>query len=166
MAILTWGGTMIRRARPDEATWALETVRAAFQLYVPRMGREPGPMRRDYAQPIAQGLLYVREHEGRPVGLMEIGLEPGALGVKRLAVAPSEQGRGHGRALLDYAESEARRLGLPFIRLVTNAAMTENFGLYRHLGFHETHRDAEGYVHFEKSVAVARSTHAPPTSSG
>ena len=58
---------MIRRARPDEATWALATMREAFQLYVPRMGREPGPMRTDYAQSIAQGLLYVREHEGRPV---------------------------------------------------------------------------------------------------
>ena len=142
---------MIRRARADEATWVRETVRAAFQMYVQRMGREPGL--RDCVQPIAEGWLYVREHEGRPVGMIEIGLEPGALSVKRLAVAPSEQGRGHGRALMDYAESEARRLGLPFVRLLTNAAMTENFGLYRHLGFRETHRDAAGYVHFEKAAA-------------
>src|SRR5215469_14529331 len=105
---------MIRQARPDEATWVLETVRAAFQLYVPRMGREPGPMRRDYAKPIAQGLIYVREHEGRRVGWVEIGLEPDALIVQRLAVVPAEQGRGHGRALMDYAESEAHRHGLPF----------------------------------------------------
>jgi len=134
-------------------------MREAFQLYVPRMGREPGPMRTDYAQSIAQGLLYVREHEGRPVGLIEISLEPGALRVKRLAVALSEQGRGHGRALLDYAESEARRLELPLIRLYTNTVMTENFPLYRDLGYRETHRDGEGHVHFEKSIAPARSKH-------
>jgi len=59
--------------------------------------------------------------------------------------------------LIDYAESEARRLGLPFIRLLTNAAMTENLSYYPHLGFRETHRDAEGHVHFEKSIAPARS---------
>jgi GNAT superfamily N-acetyltransferase len=148
---------MVRRGRPDEATWVLETVRAAFQLYVPRMGREPGPMRRDYAQPIAEGRLYVQEHEQRRVGVIEIGLEPDALVVHRLAVAPVEQGHGHGRALMDYAESEARRLGLPLIRLVTNAAMTENLTYYPRLGYRETHRDAEGYVHFEKSIGPVTS---------
>ena len=69
---------------------------------------------------------------------------------------PDRQGRGFGRALLGFAEIEARRLGLTELRLYTHEKMTENIALYERLGFTETGRGREaGYdrVFMRKLVA-------------
>jgi ribosomal protein S18 acetylase RimI-like enzyme len=55
----------------------------------------------------------------------------------------ARQGRGVGRALIDHAVREARRHGLPALRLYTNAAMHENLAMYERMGFVETHRATE-----------------------
>jgi GNAT superfamily N-acetyltransferase len=60
--------------------------------------------------------------------------------VDNVAVAPRLQGRGYGRALLAFAEDEARRRGLAEIRLHTNAAMADNLLMYPKLGYTETER--------------------------
>ncbi len=63
-----------------------------------------------------------------------------------IAVLPDWQGKGHGRALIEFAESEARRRGWQELRLYTHALMTENIALYRRIGFTETRRVSEmGY---------------------
>jgi ribosomal protein S18 acetylase RimI-like enzyme len=64
--------------------------------------------------------------------------------VNNVAVAPAFQGRGHGRALLSFAEAEARRRGLPEVRLHTNAAMADNIIMYPRLGYVETGRETQG----------------------
>jgi hypothetical protein len=54
-----------------------------------------------------------------------------------------------------FAEEEARRLGLPALRLYTNAAMTENLRFYPLLGFRRTgarHENGFDRVYFEKRV--------------
>jgi hypothetical protein len=56
---------------------------------------------------------------------------------------------------LACAESLAADLGLPELRLYTNAAMTENLKLYPRLGYGETGRHSErGFerVYFSKSL--------------
>ena len=56
------------------------------------------------------------------------------------------QGHGVGRRLIEFAESEARRLGHTELRLYTHVTMTENIALYSRLGFVETGRGREaGY---------------------
>jgi len=60
-----------------------------------------------------------------------------------VAVLPWKQGHGIGRALLSFADAEARRRGLPAIELYTNVAMTENLALYLRLGYVETERREE-----------------------
>jgi ribosomal protein S18 acetylase RimI-like enzyme len=146
---------MIRPARPDEAEWARALVRRAYALYVPRMGQEPAPMLADYGALIAAGEVHVLEHEGTRLGLIVLRAEPEALFVENIAVDPTLHGKGHGRALLDFAEREARRLGLAAIQLYTNAMMTENLAYYPRLGFRVTdRREEDGYqrVFFEKRV--------------
>jgi ribosomal protein S18 acetylase RimI-like enzyme len=64
--------------------------------------------------------------------------------VNNVAVAPACQGQGRGRALLAFAEDEARRRGLPEIRLHTNAAMAGNIVMYPRLGYTETGRETRG----------------------
>ena len=145
----------IRLARREEAEWAKALVRRAYALYVPRMGQEPAPMLADYGALIEAGELKLLEEAGRPVALIVLRPEEDALFVENIAVDPQAQGKGYGRALLAFAEDEARRLGLTAIRLYTNAAMTENLAYYPRLGFRETdRREEDGYnrVFFEKRV--------------
>ena len=109
----------------------------------------------DYAALIDAGELQVLEEAGSPVALIVLRPDAEAIFVENIAVDPQAQGKGHGRALLAFAEDEARRLGLTAIRLYTNAAMTENLAYYPRLGFRETdRREEDGYnrVFFEKRV--------------
>ncbi|HKX07383.1 MAG TPA: GNAT family N-acetyltransferase [Stellaceae bacterium] len=146
---------MIRPARPTDADWARALVRRAYALYVPRMGKEPAPMLADYAALIASGEVHVLEDAGAPAALIVIYPKDDALFIENIAVDPSAQRKGHGRALIAFAEREAGRLGREFLRLYTNARMTENLTYYASLGFRETERrEEDGYsrVFFEKAV--------------
>src|ERR1051326_5047539 len=146
---------MIRPAHANDAEWARALVRRAYALYVPRMGKEPAPMLADYGALITAGEGYVLEDAGVPGGLIGIYPKEDALFIENTAVDPSAQRKGHGRTLLAFAEREAQRLGLKFLRLYTNAAMTEILTYYPRLGFSETERrEEDGYkrVFFEKRV--------------
>ena len=131
---------LIRKARADEAGRIGEIARAAYLKYVPRIGREPAPMRADFAAEIAAARVVVVEAGDTVAGYMIAWPEADAYFIDSIAVDPAGQGRGFGRHLMDHAEREARRHGLAAIRLYTNAAMSENLSLYEHLGFVETHR--------------------------
>jgi GNAT superfamily N-acetyltransferase len=73
-----------------------ELARAAYQHYVPRIGREPMPMTADYDAAVAGGHAWVAEEGGRIVALLV--LEPAAdhLLIENLAVDPDRQGSGLG----------------------------------------------------------------------
>jgi hypothetical protein len=45
---------IMRMAQPQDAQGLAECVAAAYQRYVPRTGKPPGPMLADYAEEIAQ----------------------------------------------------------------------------------------------------------------
>lgn len=146
---------MIRPARAADADWARALVRRAYALYVPRMGKEPAPMLADYGALIAAGEVHVLEDAGAPAALIVIYPKDDALFLENIAVDPAAQGKGHGRALIAFAEREAQRLGLKFLRLYTHIRMTENLTYYPSLGFRETERrEEDGYsrVFFEKRV--------------
>ena len=131
-------------------------VRAAYRKYVPRMGKEPGPMLADFESQVAAGQVTVLESAGRVRGLIVMFPQADHLFVENVAVWPDEQGHGYGRRLLLHAESEARRLGLGEIRLYTEVRMTENLDFYPAIGYEETGRCVEsGYrrVYFRKRLA-------------
>lgn len=148
---------MIRPARPEDADAARQLVLDAYGRYVARMGKPPGPMLDDYDRRIADGQAWVLEKDGRLAGVLVLEDAPGgALLLDNVAVAPSAQGNGHGRALMAFAEEEARRRGCTELRLYTNVLMVENIALYGRLGFQETGRVSEkGYerVYMAKVLA-------------
>lgn len=158
----------IRRAEPTDLAAIERIITAAFTPYIPRLGRPPGVMKNDYAAFIAAGAAFVRmgdpvgtaggerlngssdgpaaergSGEGPVEGVIVLVDEEDVLYVDTLGVDPAAHGRGHGRALLDFAAGEARRRGFPALRLCTNLVMHENLTFYRHLGWRETHRGTQ-----------------------
>ena len=148
---------MIRPARPEDAEAVRQLLRDAYSHYIARLGKPPGPMLDDYGRRIADRQTWVLEGDGALAGLLVLeDDEGGALLLVNVAVAPLAQGKGHGRALIAFAEAEALRRGSKKIRLYTHVLMTENLALYRRLGFRETGRVSErGYdrVHMAEVLA-------------
>lgn len=146
----------IRQARPAEQAAIEALVEAAYAVYLPRMGRRPGPMDDDYAARIAAGQAWVVPGpEGAPLALLVLEAGDGFLLVDNLAVAEAGRGQGLARRLLDFAAAEARRLGYPELQLYTHETMTENQAIYRHLGWELYRRAREkGFerVYFRKPV--------------
>jgi N-acetylglutamate synthase-like GNAT family acetyltransferase len=145
----------IRPARPDDIRSVRLLVRDAYAVYVPRIGREPAPMRADYEALVAEGAVWVPLDEGAIVGVLVLRPQPDGLLLENVAVAPAWQGRGVGRVLMAFAEQRAAELRLPKVRLYTNALMTENLSFYPALGYLEVdRRHDEGFnrVFFEKDI--------------
>ena len=129
-----------------EADAVHNVVDAAYRHYIARMGKPPGPMLDDYAARIAGGQTWVVEDAGAIVGILVLEETAEGFLLDNIAVSPEGQGKGFGRALIEFAEDEARRRGFGDIRLYTHEKMTENIALYTRIGFVETHRISEkGY---------------------
>ena len=77
------------------------------------------------------------DQDGEAVGCG--GIRPldddGAAELKRMYIAPSARGSGHGARLLTALEGEARRLGYARLRLDTAAELHEAQALYRRSGY-------------------------------
>ncbi len=134
---------MIRLALPEEADTIRDIVHAAYRDYIPRIGKPPGPMLDDYERRVAKGQAWVLEDTGRIIGILVLEQTAEGFLLDNVAVAPHAQGGGYGRALIAFAEAEARRRGYREIHLYTHALMTENQALYKRLGFAETGRITE-----------------------
>lgn len=124
-----------RQAGADDASAIAALVRAAYARWVPVIGREPMPMRVDYAEALTRHRIDLVEAEGALVGLIETLQHPDHLWIENIAVSPQSQGRGHGRALLAHAETLARAAGCAELRLLTNAAFASNVALYQKSGY-------------------------------
>lgn len=134
---------MIRPAHAGEADALAALVARAYAAYVPLLGRRPAPMDDDYAARVAAGQAHVLERNGAAAGLIVLEERDDHLWVDNVAVEPSLHGQGLGRALLAFAEGEARRLRLPELRLLTNERMERNLAFYAQLGFREAGRREE-----------------------
>ncbi|WP_425405517.1 GNAT family N-acetyltransferase [Hwanghaeella sp.] len=143
----------IRPARAGDLDAVRRCAVAAYEIYVDRIGRKPAPMVADFDAASTSGELYVLQVGDAIHGFIVLFPRAGHIFVENVAVDPAQQGRGYGRRLLDFAEAEARRLGLPALELYTNAKMTENLALYPRVGYLETGRRTEdGFdrVYFRK----------------
>ena len=89
----------------------------------------------DYAVAVVAHRVDLLVADETIVGLVELVLRPGDLLIENVAVSPSHQGRGHGRALIARAEAVASEAGRPAVRLYTNALFVENVRFYRELGY-------------------------------
>jgi GNAT superfamily N-acetyltransferase len=137
---------IVRPARLSDADAVAGCVTAAFSPYIERIGKPPAPMLLDFPALIAESKLWVAELAGRVVGvLVQYETEAGFY-IDTVAARPELHGRGIGRALLLFAESEAARRGYRSLYLCTNLKMTENQAFYPKIGYVEYERKLDqGY---------------------
>ncbi|OPF82129.1 N-acetyltransferase [Streptomyces antioxidans] len=143
----------IRPATAADADTVKAVIDAAYRPYIARIGLRPAPMDADHAADIAAGRVFVT---GDPVvGVLVLVAGPGHLVLENIAVHPDAARQGVGRHLLAFAETHARALGLPEIRLYTNALMWENQEIYPRYGYEVTERRQDGpydRVHYRKHI--------------
>jgi ribosomal protein S18 acetylase RimI-like enzyme len=127
---------------------------AAYRPYIERIGVVPRPMEADHAADIAAGRVFVT---GEPVtGLVVIEAHEDHLFLDSIAVHPDAHGQGVGRRLLAFVDARARALGLPEVRLYTNALMWENQKIYPKYGYELVERRVDGpydRLHYRKRLA-------------
>lgn len=129
-----------RRATAEDESALRSLVHDAYAPWIEVIGQRPGPMLDDYAARIAAGQAWITDDKRGAIVLEPAG---DSLLIDNVAVAPEAQGKGLGRALVAFAESEARRLGLRALTLYTHAKMESNLAFYERLGLRETHRVTE-----------------------
>jgi ribosomal protein S18 acetylase RimI-like enzyme len=130
----------LRPATEADVPRLAELVEGAYGHYVERIGARPRPMNDDYAEVVRELQVTVAERGGEVIGLVALGVTDEGFVVDNVAVDPSHQGTGVGRALLEHAEAEARRAGFDSIYLYTHETMSENLDLYRRIGYVEYDR--------------------------
>ena len=150
----------IRRATGADVPGITVCVCEAYVHYIERIGKRPGPMLEDFDETVAHSQVHVAVDGGRVVGAIVLQVTDEGFYVDDVAVRPAVKGRGVGKALLQLAESEARRQGFESLYLATHELMTENRALYAKIGYVEYDRRlVNGYprVFFRKSLARAPS---------
>jgi ribosomal protein S18 acetylase RimI-like enzyme len=119
-------------------------VNDAYCHYVERIGILPRPMIENYAEVMANRRVTIAESHGAIVGVIVLTVDDEGFLIDNVAVDPSVRGKGIGRALLDFAEAEARRAGFDSIYLFTHEKMTENLAIYSRIGYVEYDRRSHG----------------------
>ena len=125
----------IRRAEPIEAAEIKALTRQAYMPWVAVLGREPLPMNADYAAAFKDHRFDVIDHEGAITALIQTQPRGDSLWIENIAVNPSAQGKGYGRALLNHAEALAVQAGHTMLTLYTNKLMVKNIAIYKARGF-------------------------------
>jgi N-acetylglutamate synthase-like GNAT family acetyltransferase len=149
----------IRRATTADLPGIQRLMVDAYTKYIERIGRPPAPMTADYTAALEHSRVWVLEDQDAIIGTLVTADCADHLLLETIAVAPSAQGSGCGRLLLERAEQDAVELGLTEVRLYTNAAMTENLRFYPRHGYRETGRAvADGFrrVYFSKTVPLGQ----------
>jgi GNAT superfamily N-acetyltransferase len=119
-------------------------VHAAYKHYEERIGTVPRPMIDDYAEVIKNYQVTVAESGQTLIGVIVLTVTDEGFLIDNVAVDPSYHGKGIGKALLEFAEAEARRAGFGSIYLYTHEKMTENLALYARIGYVEYDRRSQG----------------------
>lgn len=136
---------------------AVEAVTdAAYRPYIERLGVVPQPMEADHAADVAAGRVFVTGGPGPSVtGLVVVEAHADHLYLDSIAVHPDAHGEGVGRRLLAFVDAYAQGLGLPEVRLFTNALMWENQRIYPKYGYEVVERRVDGpydRVHYRKRL--------------
>ena len=157
---------MTRTLLPGDADAVAALIRLAFAAIPVPLDPAPSAVRET-----AEGIrAHLANGSGAlvegPVACVLWSVRDGGLYVARLATHPEHRGQGLARRLMQAAETEARRLGLPRLHLGVRLALGGNRRLFARLGYTETRlRTHDGYPAPTWTEAERWLT-APPTGTG
>jgi ribosomal protein S18 acetylase RimI-like enzyme len=143
---------VLRAATAADAPVLAATIAAAFEPYRGKLVPESGAFR-ETADGIARELskgagAIIAERNGAVLGCVMTTLEDGDLYFGRLSVLPAARGAKLSVRLIAAVENEARRRGLPGVRLGVRIALPDNQKLFHSLGYREISRKAHpGFDH-------------------
>ena len=83
-------------------------------------------MLNDYSEVIRQHQTFVAEQNGQVIGVVVLIQRDAGMLLDNIAVHPDHQGRGLGRRLVEFAESETRKQGYSHLALYTRERMQAN----------------------------------------
>jgi len=98
---------VLRRATGDDVGAIKGLVDESFGKYVERIGKPPAPMLADYAGMLDTSRIWVLERGDDVIAVLVTQDQGDHLLLDTVAVAPSAQGGGYGRRLLELAERDA-----------------------------------------------------------
>lgn len=131
----------LRRATIEDLAAVTALQRASYAKNRAILGVEPLPLLADYEQVFADYEVYLAERDGVLDGVLILEPRAGDLLIWSIASALHAQGRGTGNTMLAFAETRARALGVPCIRLYTGAPLAFNIAWYERHGY--THERTE-----------------------
>jgi ribosomal protein S18 acetylase RimI-like enzyme len=143
---------VLRAASPADAKLLAETIAAAFAQYRGKLVPESSAFKETPEAIAAQfrdgAGAIIAERDGKVLGCVMTEPLEGDLYFGRLAVLPEARGSGVARRLVGAVEQEARRRGLPGVRLGVRIALPDNQRLFASLGYREISREAHsGFDH-------------------
>ena len=126
----------IREATIEDSEGLQSCMELAYATYQERMGgKRLPPMEVDYLTEIQNYPTWVVESNGIILGGLIMVFEGNEASIANIAVDPNAQGRGIGKALMSFAESQARKKLFSELHLATHMLLSENLSLYKHLGW-------------------------------
>lgn len=134
----------IRAIRPSDAGEVLTLQRAAFVQEALIYGTADMPPLTqtldEVESELVENLGCVALDGPRIIGAVRARLDDGLLLIGRLAIAPDQQGRGIGSALLAEVERRGREAGAREAELFTGSLSEANVRLYEREGYVESER--------------------------
>jgi ribosomal protein S18 acetylase RimI-like enzyme len=151
---------VLRAATLADAPALAATIAAAFEQYRGKLKPESGAFR-ETAETIAAELdrgagAIIAERNGETLGCVITQEMEGDLYFGRLAVLPAARGLGLARCLIAAVEAEARKRGLPGVRLGVRVVLTENQRLFGALGYREISRESHPGFDYPTSINMRK----------
>ncbi|MEJ8572876.1 GNAT family N-acetyltransferase [Microbaculum marinum] len=134
-ASLQSGVHALRRADLADLDAVEALQQAAYAGNGQILGVTPIPLQWDYRAVFADAEVWLLEEGEDLAGVLIVTPHRDHLYVDSIGVAPDRMGKGAGNALLSAAESRARSLELPELRLITGEKLVSNVDWYRRKGF-------------------------------
>jgi ribosomal protein S18 acetylase RimI-like enzyme len=135
-------GLTLRDASSADVPAIKDLVDATYARWIERIGGTPRPMTDDYAQVVSDWVVTLAERDGKLAGILVRGPADEGFVLENVAVHPTHENTGVGRALIELAERDAVAAGYDSIYLYTHELMSENIALYEKIGYVEYKRES------------------------
>jgi ribosomal protein S18 acetylase RimI-like enzyme len=151
---------VLRAGTLADAPAIAATIAAAFAQYRGKLVPESGAFG-ETAENIAKQLssgsgAIVAERNGRLLACVMTETQEGDLYFGRLSVLPEARGLGLARRLIEAIEADARRRGMPAVRLGVRVVLTDNQRLFNALGYVETSREPHPGFDYPTSINMRK----------